>query len=191
MVKIHLTRDQKNHLMKYVMQSMLMRHSIHESQQYLKTELGIDYSPVTISHLRSNLKKQAQKELAKLRKDRFEFKYQYIQRIKEIEWIIQERHKMYNNPESRWYQRDKCLVELKDLTIILNNFYDLIPVIDSYEVLNYGQLSDSNEAYQPKDVQHIQQESSQSYALPKLPESELITDVSSRQAFLDKQQDRT
>ena len=91
---IKLTKLQRTHLKKYILQSMLMRHTLLESVEYIKREMGIEYSPTTLTHIRGSIRKDAQKELEKLREDRFEFKWQYMQRIKEIQWIIEQNHRL-------------------------------------------------------------------------------------------------
>lgn len=120
---------------------MLMRHTLVESIEYINRELGIEYSPTTITHIRGSIRKDAHKDLEKLREDRFEFKWQYMQRIKEIEWIIEQEHKLFAHPKTTFSSKHKCLQELKDVTIILNNRYDLIPIMDSYNIQD-GQFSD-------------------------------------------------
>jgi hypothetical protein len=135
-----LTELQKTHLKKSILQSMIMRHTLLESVEYIKREIGVEYSPTTLTHIRGVIRKDAQKELEKLREDRFEFKWQYMQRIKEIEWIIEQHHRLYADPNATFSSKHKCLQELKDLTILLNNLYDMLPIMDSYNIHD-GQFS--------------------------------------------------
>lgn len=186
-----LTRYQKQHLMKYVLKTIVMRLSLIESAEYIKRELGIDYAPGSLSRLRSELKQNIKAELNKLRKDHFEFKYQYMQRIKEIEWIIEQRHILYNAAGAKFYQKHLCLVELKDLSIVLNNFNELIPIMDRYNVVN-GEFLDDISLRKPKvlDVVSEDQQAQEHAADAKdeLPGDgeQPIFGINSRNSFLDK-----
>lgn len=182
---IRLTNLQRTHLKKYILQSMLMRHTLLESVEYIKRELGVEYSPTTLTHIRGIIRKDAQKELEKLREDRFEFKWQYLQRIKEIEWIIEQHHKLYAHPKATFSSKHKCLQELKDLTIILNNFYDMIPIMDSYSIQD-GQFSnDILQSYSQNGFStHLAKTEQRHDINTTLPESPPIFDISSRDAFL-------
>lgn len=94
----------------------------------------MEFSPTTLTHIRATIRKEAQKELEKLREDRFEFNWQYVQRIKEIEWIIEQQHKLYVHPKATFSSKYKYLQELKDLTVLLNNFYDMLPILGSNSI---------------------------------------------------------
>lgn len=196
MPPVHLTRYQKQHLMKYVLNSLIMRLSVAESANYLKRELGIEYALQTVASLRSQLRRAAKTELDKLRSDHFEFKYQYMQRIKEIEWIIEQRHQLYKEAteNKKFYQQDKCLIELKDLSIVLNNFNELIPLIDRYNVAN-GEFLDDIQVRKPQISNVISEDKPKEEQIDresaKLPRSERIFDVATRNAFLDRTSSET
>jgi hypothetical protein len=157
-----------------------------ESVEYVKRELGIEYSPTTLTHIRGTIRKDAQKDLEKLKQDQFEFKWQSMQRIKEIEWIIAQQHKLCAHPKATFSSKHKCLQELKDLTIILNNLYDIIPIMDSYNIQN-GQFSNEillsykSRAFSKHEVEAEQRQNPNT----KLPESQPIFGLESRQAFLE------
>jgi hypothetical protein len=67
MTEIHLTRDQKNLLKKYILQSMEMRHSTPQTVEFLRRELKVHYAYSTVANLRSTLRNDAKEELDNLR----------------------------------------------------------------------------------------------------------------------------
>jgi hypothetical protein len=47
----------------FSLQRMPMRHMLLESVEYIKRELGIEYSPTTLKHIKGTIRKDAHKEL--------------------------------------------------------------------------------------------------------------------------------
>lgn len=191
---IKLTKLQRTHLKKYILQSMLMRHTLLESVEYIKREMGIEYSPTTLTHIRGSIRKDAQKELEKLREDRFEFKWQYMQRIKEIQWIIEQNHRLYTHPKATFSSKLKCLQELKDLTVLLNNFYEIVPIMDAYNAQD-GQFSAeilrTYNSHGALSTHQTRSEQLNNFDTRKLPPATPIFGLESMGSFQDSQKEKT
>ena len=110
-----------------------MHCSINDTIDYVQRTLNVKLAYTTIAHIRSSLKRDTKKEFERLRQDRFEYQYQFMQRIIEIENPPAKLWQIYNeNSEDKSNKpliQLNCLKELHALTITLANLYDLVPVI--------------------------------------------------------------
>jgi hypothetical protein len=133
---------------------MAMRLTTHETVDYIYRKMGVKMSEGFISHGKMHLRKEAEEQLKKLRLDRFEYKYQYMKRIGEVELLMRKTWEIYElaTEKKDISSQIKCILELKELTIILNNLYDLLPAVDTIRILGV----DNNNKKEDCDVNQIQ-----------------------------------
>ena len=132
-----LTEHQSEKVKRLVLDCILMQCSIDDTIDYVKKIIHVKLAYTTIAHIRSSLKRESKKEFDRLRQDRFEYQYQFMQRIIEIENLQRKLWQIYNeNSENKPNQpliQLNCLKELHALTISLANLYDLAPIIVGWE----------------------------------------------------------
>lgn len=89
----------------------------------------------TLYHIKSKIRKESFYWYQKLQQNRYEYIYQFKERIREIESYMRKHHEIIdNNPSPRVQQ--KSLEELHRLNITLSNYYDVAPSIVGYPKQN-------------------------------------------------------
>ena len=124
-----LTDYQSEKVKRLVLDCIIMHCSIDDTIDYVQKILNLKLAYDTMAHIRSSLKRDAKKEFERLRQDRFEYQYQFMQRIVEIENLQRKQWQIYNENSQKPLIQLNCLKELHALTITLANLYDLVPAI--------------------------------------------------------------
>lgn len=125
-----LTEHQSEKVKRLVLDCILMHYSINDTIDYVEKIIHVKLAYTTMAHIRSSLRKDAKKKFNRLRQDRFEYQYQFMQRIIEIENLQRIQWQIYNENSKKPLIQVNCLKQLHSLTITLANLYDLVPVIN-------------------------------------------------------------
>ena len=119
-------REQFKHL---VLESVIQRLTLEETQNYIKSKMNIDVSIEWISKTKARLRKECKKRMEYLKKDDFGYTYEYFEIIHQIDQQHKQLWKIFNENKDRPLIQIKCLSELRDNTITLSNLYDVLPII--------------------------------------------------------------
>jgi hypothetical protein len=155
------TNIEKEHLKQIVLDCIIQRLTTEESLLYIKGKLGFEISQDYFNHLRARLKKETRKNLEYLQKDRFAYiQNNFFDRVEEIKYMQRMLWELVNNNEDKLNLQLSCLSELRELTVLLTDFYDKLPMVLSVHdlpifagqgVTNGGELpykaDDSNDSH--------------------------------------------
>ena len=90
----------------------------------------------TLYHIKNKIKKESFYWYQNLQQNRYEYIYQFKERIREIEALMNKHFFIIdNNPDSPTVQQ-KSLEEIHRLNITLSNYYDVAPSIVGYSKQN-------------------------------------------------------
>jgi hypothetical protein len=80
--------------------------------------------------MRTSLKKSAEKNLKYLQKDRFVYIQNiFFDRIQELEYMQKMVWEIVNDNQDKPNLQLSCLSELRELTVLLTDFYDKLPIV--------------------------------------------------------------
>jgi hypothetical protein len=86
----------------------------------------------TLYHIKHRIKQESFQWYQNLQQNRYEYIFQFKERIREIESLMRKHHEIIdNNPDSPTVQQ-KSLEELHRLNISLSNYYDVAPQIVNF-----------------------------------------------------------
>jgi hypothetical protein len=124
------TNVEKEHLKQLVSDCIIQRLTTEESLLYIKDKLGLEISQDYINHMRASLKKSAEKNLKYLQKDRFVYIQNiFFDRIQELEYMQKMLWEIVNKSRDKRNLQLSCLSELRELTVLLADFYDKLPIV--------------------------------------------------------------
>jgi len=127
--------EQRERIKDDVVQCIIKRYTIDETQHYIKDKHGRDLLPHDYNRIRGELKRDLGTNLRHLKRDRYAYRREYFKRIDEIRLIQRNLWKLIdNNPIKPELQMD-CLSELNQSTVTLANLYDSIRKLDKEDVL--------------------------------------------------------
>lgn len=111
-----------------VIEAEVQRFSREETIAYIKSRIGLEVSPETVSNAKHSIGNGIKTRVINLQKDRFTFLSQFFKRIDEIEkyqkelWVV-----IHTQGSKDGYLKRSCIAELHQLTITLANLYELLP----------------------------------------------------------------
>jgi hypothetical protein len=152
------TDVEKEHLKQIVSDCIIQRLTTEESLLYIKDKFGLEISQDYFNHMRASLRKSAEKNLKYLQKDRFAYIQNiFFERIQEIEYMQKMLWEIVNDNQDKPNLQLSCLSELRELTILLTNFYDKLPIVlsvhDSPIFTGQGLVNGMGELpYKPDDT---------------------------------------
>ena len=123
------TSKQKEQFKQLVLESIIQRLTIEETQNYIKSKMNIDVSVEWISKTKAKLKQEAKDILLFLKKDKHAYNILFWENIEEIRLYQKHLWKIYHNNIKRPEIQLRCIYELKQNTILLSNFHELLPLI--------------------------------------------------------------
>ena len=107
----------------------MQRLMTEESLLYIKDKLELKVSKDYFNHVRASLKRDVEKDLKHIQKDRFAYIQIYFDRIEEVKCIQKKLWQIVNQNEDKPNLQISCLSELHQLTVSLANLYDILPAI--------------------------------------------------------------
>jgi hypothetical protein len=123
------TRTQKEDFKQLVLHSIIQRLTTEESLLYIKDKLELKVSKDYFNHVRASLKRDVEKDLKHMQKDRFAYIQIYFDRVEEVKYIQRKLWQIVNQNEDKPNLQISCLSELHQLTVSLANLYDILPAI--------------------------------------------------------------
>jgi hypothetical protein len=124
------TNVEKEHLKQIASDCIIQRLTTEESLLYIKDKFGLEISQDYFNHMRASLKKSAEKNLKYLQKDSFVYIQNiFFDRIQELEYMQKMLWEIVNNNGDKPNLQLSCLSELRELTVLLTNFYDKLPIV--------------------------------------------------------------
>ena len=127
--------EQRERIKDDVVQSIIKRYTIEETQQYIRVKHGRDLLPHDYNRIRGELKRDLGTNLRHLKRDRYAYRREYFKRIDEIRLIQRNLWKLIDNNEIRPELQMDSLSELNQTTVTLANLYDSIRKLDKEDVL--------------------------------------------------------
>jgi hypothetical protein len=97
----------------------------------------------TLYHIKNKIRKESLYWYQNLQQNRYEYIYQFKERIREIESYMRKHHEIIDNNPNPSVQQ-KSLEELHKLNITLSNYYDVAPNIIAYSKQNTN-FTDNND----------------------------------------------
>jgi hypothetical protein len=126
-----LTSIQKEQLKRMVLDSVLQRLTMSETQAYVKSKLGVEITIDYLNHVKMELRQDSQKELSHLRKNRLSYmNHLFFERIDEVKnmqrklWEI-----ITSNQEDKPDVVVRSISELHKLSNSLCQMYEMLPVL--------------------------------------------------------------
>lgn len=124
-----LTISQKERFKHLVLDCIIQRLTTEESLLFIKDRLGLEIGRDYFNHVRASFKKNAEKHLRHLQKDRFAFIQGFFDRMEEIKFMQKRIWEIVNNNKDKPNLQLGCLSELHQLTLTLSNLDELLPAI--------------------------------------------------------------
>ena len=100
----------------------------------------------TLYHIKNKIKKESFYWYQNLQQNRFEYIYQFKERIRELESFMRKHHEIIDNNPNKPTVQQKSLEELHRLNITLANYYDVAPNIIAYSKQNKDFTENNNDS---------------------------------------------
>ena len=182
--RIVFTKRQRHIIKQLVMDAMIQQLTLEQSLMYIsdklglydiKTKKGIIVSQSIYYNWVNIIKKEYLEVFNYYQKDKYAYISEYMQRIGEIKRNTRELWKLFDNNKNKPQLQKSLLADLKENTIILNKFYELLPVmvrqpIEFYESFKNGYDEDGNN----NDFNYQDDED---YSKEKIPDREAETNL--------------
>lgn len=124
------TNAQKENLNQLVSSCVVQRLTGEESLVYIKDKMGIEISRDYLNHLRAQMKKSSARNLKYLQKDRLVYIQNiFFDRTQEFECMQRRLWNIINNNPDNPDLQVSCLSELRQLTVLLTNMYEVLPML--------------------------------------------------------------
>ena len=114
-----LTNSQKERFKHLVLDCIIQKLTTEESLIFIKDRLGLEISQDYFNHARASLKKNAEKNLRHIQKDRFAFIQGFFDRIEGVKFMQKRIWEIVNSNKHKPNLQLSCLSELHRLTINL------------------------------------------------------------------------
>jgi hypothetical protein len=127
------SKQQQSQLKQLVYQCSFARLPASEISRLAQEKLGMKVTENWVGRIRYSLKNEAEKEYKHLLSDSFAYRYEFLQRIKEVKEIQRRKWEIANKEHltNEDLIRLKCLTELEESTVLLSDFYQMLPGVDS------------------------------------------------------------
>jgi hypothetical protein len=125
---MRLKKHEREKLKQLVADSILNRFTTEETLNYITNVLHVTFKPRYIQLVKQWLREDMQNQFTELRKDKFAYIHEYLNRINEIKDLQRGNRIMLGQTKDPHLQH-RCMVELHALTLSLANLYDLLPAI--------------------------------------------------------------
>jgi hypothetical protein len=146
MTRTGYSKQQQNQLKQLVFECSIARLPASEISKVAYDKLGIQVTENWIGRIRRSLKNDTKKEFKHLLGDSFAYKYEVMQRIKEVKEIQRRKWEIAN--KNHLTQEDlirlKCLSELEESTVLLAEIYGSLPGMDQFTPTTNTDSSSSN-----------------------------------------------
>jgi hypothetical protein len=128
-----LSQAQKEQLKQCVIDCSIRRLTAVETQQYIHDKMnGLDITIDYLRHLKSDLKKDSEKELNLYQKDRFAYLNSiFFDRVEELKFMQKTLHEVIEN-EGDSETKIKAVNQLQSITSQLARYYGQLPQIASF-----------------------------------------------------------
>jgi hypothetical protein len=128
------SKQQQNQLKQLVYQCSFARIPASEISRLALEKLNTEVTENWVGSIRTSLKHDAEKEYKHLLSDSFAYRYEFLQRIKEVKEIQRRKWEIANKEHltNEDLIRLKCLTELEESTVLLSDFYQMLPGMDSF-----------------------------------------------------------
>ena len=136
--RIIFTKRQRNIIKQIVMDAMIQQLTLEQSLMFIsdklglydvKTKEGVVVSQSVYYYWYNIIKKEYLETFDYYQKDKYAYISEYMQRIQEIKKITHETWKLFDNNIKNPHLQRNLLADLKVNTILLNRFYDMLPVV--------------------------------------------------------------
>ncbi len=124
-----LTNSQKEHFKQLVLDCIIQRLTTEGSLLFIKDRLALEISEDYFNHVRASLKKNAEKNLRHIQKDRFAFIQGFFDRMEEIKFMQKKIWEIVNNNKDKPNLQLSCLSQLHQLTITFSHLDELLPAV--------------------------------------------------------------
>ena len=141
-----LTSTQKEQLKRIILDTVLQRLTMAETQAHVKNKLGVEISIDYLNHIKTELKQDSQKELNHLRKNRFSYmNHLFFERADELKNM---QHKLWeiitSNQEDKPDIAIKSISELHKLSNSLCQMYEMLPVLGRLPSDSFAGIDNDN-----------------------------------------------
>jgi hypothetical protein len=123
-----LKKSQREYLRHLVLDTQLQRFSTQESLDYIYSKLRTRISESYLFRVKRQIIESAGNQLEYLSQSRNAYFASYFERINETYKLQRETYKIYNSTEDDNCKL-RCLLQLKELTVLLTDLYNLLPNI--------------------------------------------------------------
>ncbi|MGD1837091.1 MAG: hypothetical protein ACPKPY_03415 [Nitrososphaeraceae archaeon] len=136
--RIIFTKRQRNIIKQIVMDAMIQQLPLEQSLIFISDKLGlynantkegVIVSQSVYYYWYNIIKKEYLETFDYYQKDKYAYISEYMQRIQEIKRITHETWKLFDNNIKNPHLQRSLLADLKVNTILLNRFYDMLPVV--------------------------------------------------------------
>ena len=173
---------QKVYLKQLVADCLIKRFTTEESLLYLKDKLGVQVEEEEFSYLKGELKRDIRRNVHYLKRYKYAYIREYLDRIEEIR-LIQKRlwSLTENNPDNPSLQKD-CLSELCKSTIALADFYRSIKDLDQgSDELNAENLESIHEPVSDTKASNVLRKESETLDDSSLEDAPAVNEIRASQ----------
>ena len=124
-----LKKSQREYLRHLVLDTQLQRFSTQESLDYIYSKLRTRISESYLFRVKRQIIESAGTQLEYLSQSRNAYFASYFERINEAYKLQRETYKIYNSSTEDDNCKMRCLLQLKELTVLLTDLYNLLPNI--------------------------------------------------------------
>ena len=123
-----LRRREREKLKQLVADSILNRFTTDETIDYIDRVLHVKFKENYIQKVKKWLREDMQEQFCELRRDKFAYIHEYLNRINELKELQRQNHILLAKSSDANLQH-RCMIELHSLTVSLANLYDALPAI--------------------------------------------------------------
>jgi hypothetical protein len=138
------TKTEKQYLRGIINNLVLEKHNYKQIQAFLK-EKGIEIDISTISRIRNNIAKGAEKWYIELRSSRYEYLAHFKERIDTVYRVQNKLWEIANNPNNQTVDIRNALAEIHHTEKTLTALYDISRYLTDRIAKDYGDSTDKRQ----------------------------------------------
>ena len=128
------TKSERERLRQIVLHCNIQRVSNKETLNTIYKELGINIKLAYLVKLKRRIRDEAGEWIDTLTKGKYDYIAEYKARIDEMQNIVKERYKLFQDPNTKPYLKNEILTELRNDTLAITDLYQSTPILSGLKL---------------------------------------------------------
>jgi hypothetical protein len=126
------TRKEREYLRQLIVECDIQRFNSEESLNFIASKLKRSISYDYFTHMKRKIRREVSSRLNDLRQSKDAYMQQFFERIDECKKYQQELWRLFHRCNDRPEIQRACLTELREVTLVLTQLYDVLPFIPAF-----------------------------------------------------------